>query len=170
MKSLLVKLGVILMSVVIFYPYNTFAEIEIKYDRFKNNTVVQTSPKTLTAGTPIKPILYLIGGYDGQTPSRPALCVLGFASISPNWKFLRCHSLYCLADGNPVELPPSKHSGNVGKSYVLERISAMVPFSIIEQLSKCEKVEFKICNTEFALSKDEIEDLKTFVEAFFEKK
>jgi len=169
MKSLLGKVGVILMSVFIFYPYFSFAEIEIEYDRFKNKTVVRTDPKK-TAGTVIQPALVLIGTYDGQTPSRPGECLLGFALRSASWAYLRCHSLYCLADGKPVELPPFKHEGSVGRGYVLEHIYIMVPFSFVEQLSKCEKLEFKLCNTEFSLSKYEMEDLKTFVEAFLEKK
>jgi len=169
MKSLSVKLGVILMSVVIFYPYNSFAEIEIKYDRFKNKTVVRTDPKK-TAGTVIQPALVLIGTYDGQTPSRPGECLLGFALRSPSWKYLRCHSINCLADEKPVELPHSKHDGSVGRGYVIEHVSISIPFNIVEQLSKCEKVEFKLCNTEFSLSRYEMEDLKTFVEAFLEKK
>jgi hypothetical protein len=54
----------------------------------------------------------------------------------------------------------------VGRGYVLEQISIVVPFSIVEQLSKSEKVEFKLCTTEFTLGKSEMEDLRTFVEAF----
>jgi len=169
MKSLLGKLGVIFMSVVIFYPYNSFAEIEIKYDRFKNRTVVWTDPKK-TAGTVIQPALVLIGSYDGQTASRPGECQLGFVLRSPSWAYLRCHSIYCLADKRPLELPPSKHDGKVGRGYVLEQIFITIPFSIIEQLSKCEKVDFKLCNTEFSLSRYEMEDLKTFVDAFKEKR
>jgi hypothetical protein len=69
-----------------------------------------------------------------------------------------------------VVLPSSKHDGKVGRGYVLEFITIIVPFTIIEQLSNCQKVEFKICNTEFPISNYELEDLKTFVEAFSEKK
>jgi len=157
------------MSVVIFYPYNAFAEIEIKYDRFKNKTVVKTNPKK-TAGTVRQPELVLIGFYDGQTPSRPPDCMIAFSLRSSSWAYLRCHSLNCLADGKPVELPPSKHDGIVGRGYVIEQVFIMIPFSIVEQLSKCEKLEFKLCNTEFFLSIYEMQDLKTFVEAFLEKK
>ncbi len=86
--------------------------------------------------------------------------------MAKHWAYLHCHSLSCLADGSPVKLPPSEHDGRVGRGYVMEFISVMTPFSIIEQLSKCEKVEFKLCNTEFTLTKQEMQDLKTFVEAF----
>jgi len=168
MKSLLGKVGVIILAVVIFYSYNAFAEIEIKYDRFKNMTVVKTVPKG--GGTVRQPKLILIGFYDGQTPSRPPVCDLGFSVQSGSWAYLRCHSLNCLADGKPVELPPSKHDGRVGRGYVIEQVYITIPLSIVEQLSKCEKVEFKLCNTEFSLSRYEMEDLKTFMEAFLEKK
>jgi hypothetical protein len=168
MKSLF-RLGVVLLTVVIFYPYISFAEIEIKYDRFKNKTIVQTNPKK-TAGTAKQPALVLMGSYDGQTQSRPGECTIAFALSSSSWVYLRCHSIYCLTDGNPLELPPSKHEGKAGRGYVIEFISILIPFSIIEQLSKSEKVEFKICNTEFTLTKQEMQDLRTFVEAFSEKK
>lgn len=165
MKSLLSKLGVILMAVVIFYPYNSFAEIEIKYDRFRNRTVVQIDPEKV-AKVAKSSAFVLIGGYDGQTPSRPAICSLGFYLRSQSWRFLDCHPLYCLADGRPVQLPPSKHSGLTGEGYVIEQIFVRIPFSIVEQLSKCKKIEFKLCNTELSLSSYEMEDLKTFVKAF----
>jgi hypothetical protein len=166
MKSLSVKLGVILMAVVIFYPHNSLAEIEIKYDRFKDRTIVQTDPKKTGIGTKLQPALSLVGFYSGQTPSIPNACLLGFVLTNPSWAYLRCHSLYCLADGNPIELPSSKHRGDVGRGYVIEQVSVWISFSIIEQLSKSEKVEFKLCNTEFTLTKNQMQDLRTFVEAF----
>jgi hypothetical protein len=169
MKSLLGKLGVVLVAVAIFYPYDSFADIIIKYDRFKNVTVVHTDYSKV-AGTSNSPALILFGFYAGQTPSRPAECSIGFASRSPGWMFLRCHDLSCLADGKPVRLPPSKHSGEPGRGYVSEHVTVVIPFNIVEQLSKCEKVEFQLCSQEFSLSKYEMEDLKTFVEAFAEKK
>jgi hypothetical protein len=170
MKSLLGKFGVILVAVVIFYPCNSFAEIQIKYDKFKNRTVVSTDPKRTEIGTKLHPALNLVGSYPGQTPSRPMDCQLGFVLTNPSWAYLRCHYLYCLADGNPVELPPSKHHGDVGRGSVLEQVFVWVSFSIIEQLSKSERVEFKLCNTEFTLTENQMQDLKTFVEAFLEKK
>jgi hypothetical protein len=169
MKSLSVKLGIVLVAVVIFYPYISFAGIEIKYDKFTNKTTVRTDPKKV-AGTVIQPALILIGSYEGETPSKPAECTLAFALRSSSWAYLRCHQVYCLVDGKPVVLPSSKHDGKVGRGYVLEFITIIVPFTIIEQLSNCQKVEFKICNTEFPISNYELEDLKTFVEAFSEKK
>jgi hypothetical protein len=166
MKSLLVKLGVILVLVIIFYPCNSFAEIEIIYDRFKNTAVVRTKSGT-ARGTEKQPALVLFGIYDGQTPTRPTgECSIGFVLESPSWVYLDCHSVDCLVDGSPVQLPPSKHRGIVGGGYVLENISIIVPFSIVEQLSKSEKVKFKLCATEFTLGKSEMEDLRTFVEAF----
>jgi len=164
MKSLLVKLGVILVLVIIFCPCNSFAEIEI--NRFKNKTVVRTKPGT-ARGTEKQPALVLFGIYDGQTPTRPGeVYSIEFVLESPSWAYLHCHSVDCLADGSPVQLPPSEHRGTVGKGYVIEHISIMVPFSIVERLSKSEKVEFKLCATEFTLGKSEMEDLRTFVEAF----
>jgi len=149
---------------------SSYAEIEIKYDRFQDRTTVWTNPKKET-GSWIQPGLILIGYYEGRTPSKPAKCILGCVLRVPNWIYLKCYHLSCLADGKPVSLPPSEHKGSVGKSYIVERIYVSVPFSVIEQhLSKCEKVEFKLWNQEFALSNYDIEDLKFFVEAFAEKK
>jgi hypothetical protein len=163
------KLILLAMVVILIIWTHSFAEIEIKYDRFKNRTAVWTDPKK-TMGTSIQPALVLIGGYDGQTPSRQGECQLGFVLKTSSWAYLRCHSIHCLADGKPVELPPSKHEGTVGRGFVVEHISITIPFNIAEQLSKCEKVEFKLCNTEFTLTKEEVQDLRTFVEAFTEKK
>ncbi len=113
MKSLSIKLGVILIAVAIFYSSSSFAEIEVKYDRFKNRTVVQTDPKKI-GGTTLQPALVLLGSYIGRTPPTPATCTLEFVSTASNWEYLRCHSLSCLADGSLVKLPPSEHSGSRG--------------------------------------------------------
>jgi hypothetical protein len=162
-------IGLLVTLFILIMEASSFAEIEIKYDKFKNRTVVQTDPKKI-AGTVIQPALVLIGSYDGQTPSRPAVCIIAFSLTSSSWAYLRCHSLNCLADGKPVELPPSEHHGSTERGYVIEHVAITIPFSFIEQLSKCEKIEFKLCNTEFSLSRYEMQDLKTFVEAFLEKK
>lgn len=169
MKSSLVKCGVVFLIAIIFCPYSSFAEIIIKYDRFKNITVIQIDPSK-TVGTSNSPALTLFGYYNGEMPSRPAICSLGFVARSPSWTFLRCHDLSCLADGKPIQLPASKHSGDIGRGSVSEHVSVMIPFSIIEQLSKCEKLEFQLCSVEFSLSRNEMEDLRAFVEAFSEKK
>jgi len=68
MKSLSGRLGVILVAFVIFYPCNSFAKIEINYNRFENTTVVRTLPGT-ARGTEKQPALVLFGIYDGQTPT-----------------------------------------------------------------------------------------------------
>ncbi len=52
----------------------------------------------------------------------------------------------------------------------MEFISITIPFTIIERLSKCGKIEFKLCNTEFTLTKQETQDLRTFVEAFTQRR
>jgi hypothetical protein len=170
MKSLLGKLGVVLIAVIVLLPYNSLAEIKIQYDKFKDMTVVSTDPKRTKIGTKLHPTLTLLGTYPSQIPSTPKICELGFILTNPSWAYLDCHHLDCLVDGSPVKLPPSKHHGTVGKGSVLEQVSVWVPFSITEQLSKSQKVEFKLCNTEFTLTKEEMQDLRTFVEAFTEKK
>lgn len=170
MKSLLGGVGVILTVILIFCAHNSFAEIRIKYDRSKDKTKVQTTPKT-TPGTVSHPGLVLVGFYDGQTPSKPGSCTLAFAVVSmQGWAYLRCHSINCLADGKRVELPPFEHRGEVRKAGgVFEFISTVVPFNLVEQLSNSQKVEFKLCNTEFVPTKQEMEDLRTFVDAFKQK-
>jgi hypothetical protein len=158
-----------IMFPILIIGKSSFAEIEIKYDKFKDITKVQTHPQK-TGGTKLQPALVLIGDYAGRTPSTPKVCQLAFALKGSSWAYLDCHSLSCLADGSPVKLPSSKHDGRVGKGYVMELISIMIPFSIIEQLSKCEKAEFKPCNTEFTLTKQEMQDLGTFMGAFKESR
>jgi hypothetical protein len=159
---------ILMVLVTVSFSVNSFAEIEIKYDKFKNRTFVQIEPtRSVMAGTSIKPALDLVGWYEGQKPYKPKTCIIGFSAISPSWKYLSCHSVYCLADGKRVEMPPSKHHGEVlPNRVVFEIITILVPFSIVEGISKCENIQFKICDTEFSLSKYEMEDLKTFVGVF----
>ncbi len=117
MKSLLVTLGVIFSAFVIFYPYNSFAEAKIKYDKFKDVTVVSIEiikEGRLLIGDKsirreIQPTIRFSGSYPGQGPSIPNDCKFEYTLLHRNLRYRGCpHDLYCLADGNPIAMQPSK--------------------------------------------------------------
>ncbi len=168
--------------------------VDIKYDKYKDLTVV--SIEMIKIGRPligdksgtrgIQPTIRFSGSYPGQKPAMPNDCKFEYHLMNRNMNYRGCtNDLYCFADGTPVELPPAKRSvrsvivdhypgpgdkkGRWGEAYAVEEILIMIPFSSVEKLSKSEKVEFKLCDTESTFTEKEMADLKIFVEAFREK-
>jgi hypothetical protein len=76
--------------------------------------------------------LILSGGFDG------------------GWHYLKCHDTYILVDGNRVTTGRVVHDGNVVTGdTVTESIMVNLDAQAISQLERANKIEFKVCMTEF---------------------
>ena len=160
-KIVFVLLAVVSLLLVI----NASAEIEIRYDKFKDMTIVMTKPGSVSTA-PTSPGITWMGWYKGTVISIPKEVILKFVSSSRSWQYLRCHEVGCLVDGKIVRLPESKHHGSTNRGGVLEQISVVIPFETAKQIAFAEKVEFKICNAEFAMGKYDHDDAQTFIKKF----
>lgn len=161
------------LSIVCEATAQTSAEeaVEIKFDRFRNYTDVrypsidQAAKRARNHLTPT----WLVG-FDGQTPIRiPSVLFLTFRKINSSWEYLRCHDVAMLADGVPVQLSPAEHSGNAGRSSVIEHINVSVTFDTARKLSESQLVEFRVCNTEGRFSKADLHGLRGVIEAITPK-
>ena len=80
------------------------------------------------------------------------------------WRYLGCHQVYFLIDNNNFR-PRTTHEGNVGNGYVTERITINTEDSqeLINLIAESkEHVKFRICNDEFYIPKEYINDYKNF--------
>lgn len=142
-------------------------EIEVKVDRFDGSTTVQTKvptkPKTLVK----RPRFDLIGRYTGEAQrTKPGIAIM-LISLSEEWQYLSCNTTYWLVDDKPLGLPQPTHKGSIRSGFVVEYlIIAPVPLSALQQMAAAKKVEFKVCNDEFTLNKEEMADLRKFVGIF----
>ena len=81
------------------------------------------------------------------------------------WKYLKCHSLSFLVDGQPYSVAGEKHDGNVGTGYVSEHISFDVPRALVEDMGRGRVVEGQLCNTEFTFTPNTLGHVRSFVSA-----
>ena len=142
------------------------AEVKVEYDRFKGQSTVALSPDI--AALDAQPQLTLFTFFKGTQPTRPDFVAMTFWSTHKDWEYLKCHSVSTLVDGAPFKLPDSKHDGTVGSGYVVERVKVTIPFDDLERMARGKSVEFRICNTEFALDDNMRGKVRQFV-AVFEK-
>ena len=159
------------MILLLFLAKASFAEVSVTYDRFKNTTTVFLLSKVKIPGA-FKNLseLMLEGNYPGKNGGITEKIRLTFLIASASgWQYVHCHTVDCLVDDKPVKLPPFKHFGKVASGLrVVELIYADMNLNIIKKLSKHRKVEFRICDTEFALGELQIRDIRDFVKHFNE--
>lgn len=142
-----------------------------EFDRFENKTTVSLDAGRFgdKVNQHTQPRIRASIEYAGQVRPKnlPDVAIM-LSSINKDWKYLNCHSTYCLVDDKPLKIPETTHLGDVlGGGQVFEAIYVYVPYSIFVKLCEARKIEFKICNNEFVISEFEKTCLKQ-VKALYE--
>ena len=142
------------------WPYLHSYEIKEEYDRFKGHTMVSLEPDldemdSLTQGS-----LWVAYSYDGETPHSPSFVGFSLWSVNEDWEYLNCHSLDLLIDGSPLSLD-TEHEGDVmSGGLVSETVIGQLGTRDFLTLVNAGLVEGKLCNTEFKLSREQMQALK----------
>lgn len=137
--------------------------IEVKYDRFNNVTGGSLGGLKVrnSAGGDEFDITVLFA-VPGEHREFPDAVHLRLWSSSRDWRYLRCHSLSFLADGQRVQTSPADHDGSVQTYGVLEKIGVEMPTAEFFKMAGAAKVEGKLCNVEFSLSIKQVFALREF--------
>lgn len=72
------------------------------------------------------------------------------------WKYLRCHRVNWLIDGQPLETEEAKHDGSVERYGVNEIVQQPLTIDQMRAIGAASKVEYRICDDEFSLSAEDI--------------
>jgi hypothetical protein len=133
--------------------------VKEEFDRFKNQTSVDLVPKTADyrRGPNNLSVSY---EYAGTTPAIPPFVSVWLVYQADTWEYLKCYGLTWLLDGRTTLSPKTNHEGDVGRGYVLEIITSLIPVSQFLQIVNAKTVEGKLCNTEFALTIEQMEALR----------
>jgi hypothetical protein len=130
--------------------------VSVQYDRFtKSTTVTMDDSYRLTED---RPKLLIIGDAESKSVT---LGLISTRSLEQGWRYLYCHPLAILADGNPVSVGETKYDGRTG-DWLLESVSVHTNADTIRRLAGSRQVEMKLCGTEFALNQYETAALKEF--------
>lgn len=129
-----------------------------KIDRFTGEREIAYTSSARPTGL-AHPIFTLKGGVG--RPDSGFVVQLVFASIHDRrrgsaWRFLRCHTMDWLVDGQPVALGPVVHRGDVMRGGVMEFITQQIDEADIARIGRAQQVEFRVCGEEFALHPEEI--------------
>jgi len=137
---------------------------EVKYDRFLKSTSVSTnSPRSLGWSATYPSVVMTVKG--GASADQEAILILTAASDA-GWRYLRCHLFHMLADGEPVALGESRHSGEVARgSAVIEQIIVPVRLDDLRVAAAAQRIEYRICNDEYVAPEEFLCKLRGFVEA-----
>ena len=123
--------------------------VSVEGDRFTGQTKVH-----YRASGDKEDRLYLlaVGLREDETKSAR----LGFISGRESWKYLKCHDLHWLIDDERLDLPASRHAGDVRANGVVETVVQKFTVEQLERVGAAGKVEYRICNDTGFLSPDEI--------------
>ena len=88
--------------------------------------------------------------------------IISVRSASERWRYLECHQLRFLADGQPVQTAEAEHNGSVIHGGVTESVSVHISAAEIARMASARTVRGKLCNDEWAFSPAQIAQLGEF--------
>lgn len=86
----------------------------------------------------------------------PMTGALSITTSHRRWRWLECHALHMLVNGEIVELDESDHDGRVGSGYVVEQVRVPLSRDAIVALTQASEVRVRICNDVMRLSEPSI--------------
>ncbi len=130
--------------------------VSISYDRFKDTTSAVLTGVRIGGALSTLYLGGLIMG-PGQDLSRAEQALLVFQQSNREWRYLQCHNVDFLIDGEPIGALRTEHGGNVGTAgisqysrvNVEERVLVYMSIEQLIRLATAEKIEGRLCQTEF---------------------
>lgn len=133
-----------------------------EYDRFEDRTNYWTRPKTVRSGLNVMAHFSFKGKGAGNDVDGFNLI---FTSIGSDWRYLKDSRLYCLIDGDRVDLGAARvKDSDIKPGYstveVKEILMFPVKYQTLQKISNAKSVEVRLGNTEFYLDQYFRESLK----------
>lgn len=131
-----------------------------EYDEFRQSTTYRVSYELYNPGAILSSgrVLKFI-----SVSTAPESIGIMLTSSSSEWRFLRCRSVDTLVDGRPLPLPRFEHDGTVGRGYVLETLTTLVPREAVVTMASAEEVRFRFCNDVYSLPGSRLSTLRAFL-------
>jgi hypothetical protein len=77
-----------------------------------------------------------------------------FSRPSERWRYLRCHSVDMLVDGQPVALGESDHDGSVFRGGVSEHVTVDLDPAALRLVTTAHEVRVRVCNDSWTISQE----------------
>jgi len=159
---LLVGLMTGCVSIPVYLPTDEISagHITENYDKFTDYTTVKIEHMIIKKTSHGYNGLELTAYADKDKFSKSHVVLISLMSQSSGWKYLKCHRLIILADGDPVTFHKTKHDGNVGSGYVLEFISLTLKSKEFLKMANSKTLEGRLCRDEFSFTLEQIDQFK----------
>lgn len=124
---------------------STAATVNVERDEFTGQTNVMAEALMPPFGFTVRLI----------TTAEAAHAVgasLSFSRPSEHWRYLRCHSVDMLVDGQPLSLGRAEHDGSVYMGGVGETVSVQLTPDALRRVTTAREVRVRVCNDAWTLS------------------
>jgi hypothetical protein len=133
-----------------------------EYDRFEDRTKYWTRPKTVRSGLDVMAHFSFKGKGAGNEVDGFYLI---FTSMGSDWRYLKDSRLYCLIDGDRVDLGSARASdSDIKPGYSTVEVKEILMFPVkyptLQRISNAKRVEVRLGNTEFYFDEYFRESLK----------
>lgn len=132
--------------------------INVEADRFTGTTKIQTDMKSLSHWGNGPDIIWH-ASVKGHALEEAGIVI---AFSHRDWQYLQCHDVKWLVDGEPLQTADADQDGQVQTGYVQEFVSMPLTLPQIAKFMVAKKVEFRVCNDEFAFDSAQIADMQQF--------
>ena len=135
----------------------------VKYDKFKDRTVVRVGPFGLTGSMEYALTNTMIGilagfGYEGAAIQKSVEAFsLGFTYSGKEWEFLKDRDVYALVDGERMQLGKADRASDINLGSVEELLSVSMDTATFNKIANAKVVEIKVGNREFKLKNEHLQ-------------
>ena len=118
--------------------------VSVDNDRFSGNTSIISVHKPGPLGRLVPHL-----GAEFKSKNMVVAQLVLSGGYMGDWRYLKCHTTYILADGKQVPTSRATHDGDVINGGVVENIMVTLDLKAIAQLEQAKNIEFKVCDDEF---------------------
>jgi hypothetical protein len=135
-------------------------QVTIQTDEFTKEIVIRYSTPHFDGGN----LIHFMTMKARSGHVFPVNVLFDFASTTDR-KYLKCHSVWGLADDVPLVLSDAEHHWDVGDGVATEYVTTDMELSEFKKLAFAKEAKFRVCNTVFTLTPGMLAKLRLFYAA-----
>lgn len=155
---------ILILALLLLAPISAAAQERVirQYDRFEDKTRYWTYPTVVRRGLDLAASFSFKGKGAGKDIEHFYLI---FTYVGSDWRYLKDSSLYCLIDGERVDLGSARaRESEVDVGYSTVQVKEWLLFTVnyqtLHRISQAKSVEIRLGDTEFHLDQYLRESLK----------
>lgn len=131
--------------------------VTTEHDRFSGSTTAKLEGMTVTAGGEFLALSFA---------AQDGVLSVSLLRMGSGWRYLKCHRLDWLIDGEPARIPHTRHDGSVMPTGdVQELVYGAFPQDAAKRMAEALTVEGRLCRDEFKLTTAQVEQVLEFAHA-----